>query len=71
MAGPGIYNCPMDRGGSDLLTFHGPWPDRRYRVDAEGCGFIQVEVGGTKLDASFFGGQQVDHLVTQLLSSRR
>jgi hypothetical protein len=71
VVGPGTYNCPNDRGAHDVLTFHGPWPDRRYRLEVEGCGFIDVRVRGKRLAANFWGGGSVDHLVTELLSSRR
>jgi hypothetical protein len=71
VVGPGTYNCPNDRGAHDVLTFHGPWPDRRYRLEVEGCGFIDVRVRGKRLSANFWGGGLVDHLVTELLSSRR
>ena len=63
----GTYNCPDDRGGHDVLTFHGPWPERSYHVQAEGCEFIAATVGGSRLSAALFGGGQVDRLVTRLL----
>ena len=69
VATPGTYNCPNDRGGHDVMTFHGPWPDRRYAVSADGCGFITVNVGMSRLRTSLFGGGRVDALAQQLLAA--
>ena len=68
---PGTYHCPVDRGAHDVLTFHGPWPDRRYRAAVEGCGFVGIDVGERRLPFSLGGGSMVDRVVTRSLRPRR
>jgi hypothetical protein len=65
----GIVNCPNDNGAYDVLHFTGSTPDPVFRVDASGCGFINVTNDGVTQPA-LSGGYAVDRVLRKVLICR-
>jgi hypothetical protein len=66
----GVYSCPNDDGARDILHFTGAVPDPTFRVDASGCGFVNVENDGATQPA-LGGGFAVDRELTRILRDQR
>jgi hypothetical protein len=67
---PGTYNCPIDRGFVDTLTFHAAQRLIIVRATVEGCGGVTVKGSGTR-GPGLSGGGGVDLAVLRLLDLPR
>jgi len=75
-AQPGVRNCPADFGVSVRLAFyagHGRRPLALAEVDPQGCGGVQLTIGGTQQPALEGGSelaQKIDHVLGVKLHTR-